>query len=106
MGEGRLMRALVRASAKALRGSIMPRMTATVAVLVVFVAVSDAQTPSCSCPKGTPIYHNGGGDSRPLLWRYEAYRKTSATAQQKQVICYFKQVENRSSDEVRDIQWP
>jgi hypothetical protein len=52
------------------------------------------------------LYSNFGGDSAPLNWRFEAHTKRLGTgAQSKQVICYTRQVENRSSLVVTDVLW-
>jgi hypothetical protein len=76
--------------------------------LLVFVEPSryGQTTATCSCLTGTrPLHANSGGDSSPLIWKFEAYRKRSGGDQQKQVICYVRQVENDSRDEIRDILW-
>jgi hypothetical protein len=87
----------------------MRRFFSVAAIGIVFGAGAYAQsTPTCSCPTNSAaLYKNFGGDSSPLLWRFEAYRKIPAGAngQLTQVICYVKQVENRSADEVRDVLW-
>jgi hypothetical protein len=81
---------------------------ASIACVAFIGTVANAQTATCSCPtKTTPLYMNGGGDASPLMWRFEAYRKSPApnSGQGKQVICYVRHVENRSGDEVRDVFW-
>jgi hypothetical protein len=87
------------------RGTVMSGL-ALIAVASLSGATASAQTPTCSCPTSTQaLYRNGGGDASPLLWRYEAYRKSPASAQAKQVICYVRHVENRSPNEVADVLW-
>jgi hypothetical protein len=84
----------------------MPRLITTCVALATLGTISYAQGPICSCPTGTPaLYANQGGDSTPLLWRFEAYQKEPPGSRQKQIICYVKHVENRSANDVRDILW-
>jgi hypothetical protein len=77
------------------------------AVLISVSTILYAQTPLCSCPTtGAAVYMNSGGDSSPLNWKFEARNKTiGSRPQSKQVICYTRQVENRSSLDVTDVLW-
>jgi hypothetical protein len=87
------------------RGFLMSAPAST-AVAILLGAAANAQTATCSCPTKTPaLYQNNGGDSSPLLWRFEAYRKASAGARNDQIICYVRHVENTSPNEVRDVFW-
>jgi hypothetical protein len=91
--------------AESQRGTIMS-VFASIAAAMLLGTGANAQTATCSCPTRTvALYKNAGGDASPLLWRFEAYRKSPASAQGKQIICYVRHVENRSADEVRDVFW-
>jgi hypothetical protein len=80
-------------------------MTSAGAILLSAVAYGQS-IPTCSCPvTASALYRNEGGDSSPLFWKFEAYQKTPAGGQIKQVICYVRHVENRSTDQVRDVLW-
>jgi hypothetical protein len=86
---------------------LMPRLASTLVVfpIVLLAVASAAQTPTCSCPtQKSPLYGNSGGDSTPLLWRFESYEKVIAHPRRK-VICYVRHVENKSTADVWDISW-
>jgi hypothetical protein len=87
----------------ALRDFVMARCAPVFGFVTLFAAIAYAQTtPGCSCLTGTKLYTNDGGDGRPLRWKFEAYRKNQG---EHQLICYVRDVENRSDDAVRDVLW-
>src|SRR5262245_48081365 len=83
----------------AVRRGALRRMTSIIGIFTCLGAVASAQTDSCSCPTATtPVYRNFGGDSRPLRWVFEAYEKG-------RLICFVKNVENKSMADVTDVYW-
>src|SRR5262249_35031069 len=78
---------------------LMPRLITTLAVMVTLGTISYAQT--CSCA-GSLAYKSGDGDGAPLIWSFQAFRKSPGSATEPQIICYVRHVENQSANEVRD----
>jgi hypothetical protein len=52
----------------------------------------------------TARFHDGDGD--PLSWTYAEYLVLPGNGQHPARICYLREVENRTDNEVRDIHWP
>src|ERR1700730_18103254 len=92
---------------KAPRGYSMAQWAATFGVLVVALgAVSVAQIPNCNCPTQTPaLYSNNGGDATPLDWFFRSYDNPQPQNPQQKMICYVRQVHNRSARDVADVWW-
>ena len=71
-------------------------------ITLVFGALITSQTVAaqeCQCA-GAPIGKGfSGGDGKPLKWRFLPRTVTTNTT----IICYFKQVQNSSAAEVRDV---
>ena len=84
------------------------RSPSLVALLLGTLAVSQAAVAQeCQCtgvPQGKP-FSEEGGDGQPLNWKFLPYLVSPATLQQPILVCYFKQVENKSGEEVRDVNW-
>lgn len=66
---------------------------------------SGARSQDCEC-SGTAIGSSyKGGDGQPLTWLYSPYVVNSPPPPGQKVICYLKQVNNRSTAAVRDVRW-
>jgi hypothetical protein len=46
-----------------------------------------------------------GGNGQPLKWLYAPYVLASPPPPAQTLICYLKQVDNKGSDDVRDVHW-
>jgi hypothetical protein len=91
-----------------LKGSLMARLISVIvtAPIILVGAASDAQSPSCGCPNARPIQARAEGDGSPLNWAFSAIlRAAPSDPSRPRIICYYKMVENRSAQEVRDILW-
>jgi hypothetical protein len=73
------------------------------AILICSASIARAQ--DCTCagrPMGTPY---AGGNGQPLKWLYSPHIMSSPPPPAQQLICYFKQVSNKSDAAVRDVRW-
>jgi hypothetical protein len=60
---------------------------------------------SCTCDgQLMRRFHDGDGD--PLSWTYSGYLVLPGNGQHPVRICYLREVENNTDQEVRDIYWP
>jgi hypothetical protein len=70
-----------------------------------FCNVSISRAQDCKCP-GSPIgAPYVGGNGQPLKWVYEPRVINSPLPPRQKLLCYFKQVSNRGTADVRDVRW-
>jgi hypothetical protein len=75
----------------------------TAALLLTTTAVGAQNCSSCS--SGSPIGKYSDGDGAPLYWAYAAYLVSPGAGKDSALHCYFRQIDNRSGSDVRDVRW-
>jgi hypothetical protein len=74
-----------------------------IAVLICNISIARAQ--DCTCggrAMGAPY---AGGNGQPLKWVYLPHVLNSPPPPAQKLICYFKQVDNKGNEDVRDVRW-